>query len=108
MPETIDLITLSPSGLTVILVMAEVGPWDGSKDRLYKIQSRFNSYLNFALDGELARRFPEYVGRSVRVRIDCDHAPDAVSRGFLERLQHAGESHGVALSVELLPNVGQA
>jgi hypothetical protein len=87
--------------------MSELGPWDGSRLRLQRIQTRFNHYLSFALDGELLRRFPDLAGKSVHVRIDCDHVPDPVSSAFLDRLRDVSERNGVSLSVEILRTPGE-
>ncbi|WXA87063.1 hypothetical protein LVJ94_12340 [Pendulispora rubella] len=88
--------------------MSEMGPWDGTKERLLRIQTRLNEYLAFALDGELSRRFPEDVGKKVHIRIDCDHVPDDVSSAFLERARKVAELNGVSLSIELLRQLGEA
>ncbi len=103
----IDLMTLSPSGDVLNLVMIELGPWDGASDRLLRIQTKLNDYLSFALDGELGRHFPELAGKKVHVRIDCDHVPDSDSSAFLNRLGGAAEQHGVSPSVEVLGQPGQ-
>jgi hypothetical protein len=108
MAATIDLMTLSPSGDVLNLVMTELGPWDGSSDRLLRIQTRLNDYLSFALDGDLGRRFPELAGKKVHVRIDCDCVADAVSSAFLDRLRDVAERHGISLSVEVLGQPGEA
>jgi hypothetical protein len=103
MSKTIDLITVSPSGDTVYLIMTIVGTWNGSNERLRKVQDRFNDYMSFALDGEMARRFPELLGKKVHLRIDCECPPDPASMSFLDKLREVGGRDGVSLSVELLP-----
>jgi hypothetical protein len=61
----------------VVLVMNEADAWDGSDARLIALQERFNAYVSFFLDGEMAETHPELVGKPVRIEVRCAHVPDA-------------------------------
>ena len=61
----------------VVLVMNEPGAWDGSAARLLGLQERFNAYVSFLLDGEMAEANPNLVGRPARIEVRCAHIPDA-------------------------------
>ena len=61
----------------VVLVMNEADAWDGSDARLIALQERFNAYVSFFLDGEMAETHPELVGKPARVEVRCAHVPDA-------------------------------
>jgi len=61
----------------VVLVMNEADAWDGSDARLIALQERFNAYVSFFLDGEMAETHPELVGKPARIEIRCAHVPDA-------------------------------
>jgi hypothetical protein len=61
----------------VVLVMNELDAWSGSDDRLLALQERFNAYVSFLLDGEMASDHPELAGKSARIEVRCAHMPDA-------------------------------
>ena len=72
----IDLIAQDPKTSEVVLVMNEPDEWDGSDERLLALQERFNAYVSFLLDGEMAETNPELAGKSVRIEVRCAHMPD--------------------------------
>jgi len=61
----------------VVLVMNEPDAWDGSDARLLGLQERFNAYVSFLLDGEMAEANPDLVGKPARIEVRCAHMPDA-------------------------------
>ena len=67
----------------VVLVMNESNAWDGSDARLLGLQERFNAYVSFLLDGEMAEAHPDLVSKPARIEVRCAHMPDA---GVLELL----------------------
>jgi hypothetical protein len=73
----IDLFAHDPKTDEVVLVMEEARPWDGSDERLYQLQEKFNAYVSFLLDGEMAAAHPELVGKRTRIELRCEHMPDA-------------------------------
>lgn len=60
----------------VVLVMDEPDAWDGLDTRLLALQERFNAYVSFLLDGEMAETHPELVGKPARIEVRCAHMPD--------------------------------
>jgi len=60
----------------VVLVMNESDAWDGSDARLLGLQERFNAYVSFLLDGEMAEANPNLVGKPARIEVRCAHMPD--------------------------------
>jgi hypothetical protein len=61
----------------VVLVMNEPDAWDGSDARLLALQERFNAYISFLLDGEMAEAHPDLVGKPARIEARCAYMPDA-------------------------------
>ena len=61
----------------VVLVMNESNAWDGSDARLLGLQERFNAYISFLLDGEMAETHPDLAGKPARIEVRCAHMPDA-------------------------------
>jgi hypothetical protein len=73
----IDVIARDPKTGEVVLVMNEPNEWDGSDDQLLSLQERFNAYVSFLLDGEMAEAHPELDGKPARIELRCTHMPDA-------------------------------
>ena len=72
----IDLIAHDPKRDEVVLVMNEPNEWNGSDERLLALQERFNAYVSFLLDGEMAEAHPELAGKPARIELRCAHVPD--------------------------------
>jgi uncharacterized protein DUF6572 len=73
----IDVIAHDPKRGEVVLVMNDSNEWDGSDDQLLNLQERFNAYVSFLLDGEMAEAHPELVGKPTRIELRCTHMPDS-------------------------------
>ena len=69
----------------VVLVMNHSNEWDGSDEQLLSLQERFNVYVSFLLDGEMAEAHPELAGKTTRIELRCAHIPDTRA---LELLGH--------------------
>jgi hypothetical protein len=72
----IDVIAQDSNTGGVVLVMNEPEPWDDSDERLLTLQERFNAYVSFLLDGEMAETNPDLAGRSARIELRCAQMPD--------------------------------
>ena len=73
----IDVIAQDARTCEIVLVMNEPEPWDDSDERLLALQERFNAYVSFLLDGEMAETHPELAGKPARIELRCAHMPDA-------------------------------
>ena len=72
----IDVIAHDAKTDEVVLVMNEPNEWDGSDEQLFSLQERFNAYISFLLDGEMAEAHPDLAGKSARIELRCAHMPD--------------------------------
>jgi len=72
----IDVIAQDPETGELVLVMNEPGEWDGSDEQLLALQERFNAYVSFLLDGEMASDHSELAGKPARIELRCAHVPD--------------------------------
>jgi hypothetical protein len=75
--DVIDVIAEDTKAGEAVLVMNEPNEWDGSDEQLLALQERFNAYVSFLLDGELAETHPELVGKPARIELRCAQMPDA-------------------------------
>jgi hypothetical protein len=73
----IDMIAHDPKKDEAVLVMNETQPWDGSEERLFHLQERFNAYVSFLLDGEFAEWDPKLAQKRTRIEVRCAHMPDS-------------------------------
>ena len=74
--SVIDVIAHDPKTGQVVLVMNDPNEWDGSDEQLLSLQERFNAYVSFLLDGEMASDHPELAGKPARIELRCAHMPD--------------------------------
>jgi len=72
----VDIIAEDPKTGEVVFVMNEPNEWNGSDERLLALQERFNAYVSFILDGEMAEAHPELAGKPARIELRCAHVPD--------------------------------
>jgi hypothetical protein len=72
----VDVIAEDKRTGEVVLVMNEPNEWDGSDEQLLALQERFNAYVSFLLDGEMAETHPELAGKPARIKLRCAHMPD--------------------------------
>ena len=72
----IDVIAHDAKTNEVVLVMNEPNEWNGSDEQLLALQERFNAYVSFLLDGEMAESHPELAGKPARIEVHCAHMPD--------------------------------
>jgi hypothetical protein len=73
----IDVIAEDMKTGEAVLVMNEPNEWDGSDEQLLALQERFNAYVSFLLDGEMAKAHPDLAGKPARIEIRCAHMPDS-------------------------------
>jgi hypothetical protein len=72
----IDAIAQDAKTGEVVLVMNQPDEWDGSDEQLLALQERFNAYVSFLLDGEMATDHPHLAGKPARIELRCAHIPD--------------------------------
>jgi hypothetical protein len=73
----IDVIAEDTKTGEVVLVMNEPEPWEDSDERLLALQERFNAYVSFLLDGQMAEAHPGLTGKPARIELRCARMPDA-------------------------------
>jgi Family of unknown function (DUF6572) len=72
----IDVVAHDAKTNEVVLVMNESNEWESSDEQLLALQERFNAYVSFLLDGEMAEAHPELAGKRARIELRCAHMPD--------------------------------
>ena len=84
--SVIDVIAHDPRTDQAVLIMNESEAWDGSSERLVRLQERFNCYVSFLLDGEFAEWNPELAQKRARIEVRCAHMPDVQALELLGKI----------------------
>src|SRR2546427_6903810 len=95
----IDVVAHDAKTDEVVLVMNEPNEWGGSDEQLLALQERFNAYVSFLLDGEMAEAHPELAGKPARIELRCAHTPDARALGLLALIHDRLGVQGIKLEV---------
>jgi hypothetical protein len=104
-PAVVDLITLDKASDTVVLVMTERRAWGAVPEQFKQIEEKLNRYMGYVLDGFLAEHYPQYVGKSVEIRLDCAEEPVGEPARFVAAMTHSVESYGLHFAVSVQPPV---
>jgi hypothetical protein len=98
-PNVIDVVAHDVKTDEVALIMHEAREWDGSDGRLFQLQEKINAYLAFALDGEMAGAYPAFVGKAIRLQLDCATAPDVRTLGFIDVVRRQIAYQGIKFEI---------
>ena len=98
-PRVIDLITPDPNSGEVVLVMLEERPWQSDPDQLRQLEAKFNSYLEYALGGHLAKQYPEYAERPLRFQLECAENPRPADSAFFTAMSNFAAAENIRFVV---------
>ncbi len=85
-PGVIDFFAHDTKSDQVVLAMHEFRPWDGSELQLFQLQEKFNAYISFLLDGELAATHPELARKNARIELQCAEMPSGRALDLLSAI----------------------
>ncbi len=85
----------------VLLVMVEKRQWTDIELQLFQLQEKLNAYLSFALDGEMADAYPDFIGKPLRIRLDCVAPPGQQELAFLQHVHDQLALQSIAFEVEV-------
>ena len=83
-PKVIDLISRDDETGAVVLTMLEPRPWGSAENQIRQIEEKFNSYLQYAIGGNLEHEYPQYAGAPMMFRLECAQMPGETETAFLE------------------------
>ena len=92
----VDLVAESADGVIELVIVADA-PWTGSHAQLSSLQDKVQTYVSFALDGQMERSFPEAAGRPWRIVVAAqaggpDERTSSVLHTLADRLPQYGGS----------------
>jgi hypothetical protein len=98
-PTKIDLVAEAADG-TIELIIIGDRQWTGTDAQLESFQDKIQTYVSFALDGQLVAQFPEAEGRPWRIVASCQSGPpDHRTQHVLDHLMERLPAHGGAFVV---------
>lgn len=95
----IDFFGHDPRKDEVVLGMVESRPWENSERQLFQLQEKFNAYVSFLLDGELAESHPELAGKNARIELRCAQMPHGESLALLNAIHDQLELQEIRVEV---------
>jgi hypothetical protein len=102
----IDAIAQDPKTGEVVLVMNEPDEWHDSDEQLHSLQERFNAYVSFLLDGEMAADHPQLAGKPTRIELRCAHMPGTRALALLGLIHDQLTFQEIRLEVVVRDTVG--
>ena len=106
--NTIDLIVQLPDKVSYRLIMvAEAGEW-GLPNAKYLLQEKVNIYLEYALDGQMHKDYPDTKTGQLGIRILYVDEPSADTKLFIDRLAEGIKKEGVLVEVGPVETPGAA
>ena len=108
--NVIDVIMQDPRTGTIVLIMVETRRWEGSKTQLFELAEKIQTYVSFAVDGQLVEMHPEAKGKKVRFAVDFQNGgPDALTQRNLDSARVQLQKLGLDLDVGIkLPPASDA
>ncbi len=98
----IDFLGFNQTADEVLLVMVERRPWLNLEPQMFQLQEKLNAYLSFALDGEMLEAYPQFSGKSLRIRLECVETPPEEAIGFFQHVYEQAGLQGIAFEVEVV------
>jgi hypothetical protein len=99
-PAKIDLVAVSPNRDSVNLYIVVDSAWTGSDAQIRSLLEKIHNYVGFAVDGQLAARYPDVAGLPWTIVIDSHVGPpDAATQHELSRLDEPIRNYGGSLRV---------
>jgi hypothetical protein len=92
-PGIVDIVSESESG-AVVLTISDHLDWHDTISHQRTLQEKLNRYLSFVESGEILKHRPSAAVKPVIIRVVCQHEPDALGRGFLQRARSMIEKAG--------------
>jgi hypothetical protein len=101
-PAIVDLIAWDAASERVVLAMVERRPWGSHALQLRQIEEKINRYLGYVLDGHMGQHYPQYVGKTVCLRLDCVDTPTGEAERFVAAAAHAVRQEGVEFALNVV------
>ena len=100
--DMIDLITRNSESDEITLVIVEERAFGSDPEMLTQLQMKLNSYLRYALDGQMAEDYPEHMGKPITIQLECRNGPpDEDANSFLYQVAEQINAKGIRFLVDV-------
>ena len=100
-PRVVDLIRLDAATGEVVLVMLEERPWETDPEQIRQLEAKFNAYLEYVLGGHMAKQYPDYAEKPVRLQLDCAENPRPEDGAFVTAMSNFAAAESIRLVVQV-------
>ncbi len=101
-PHVIDLISLDPEANEVVLLMLEERPWGTVPNQLEQLDDKYDSYVSYVLDGHLAKQYPQYADKAVRIQLDCASPPGSQEQVRINAMRNFAASERLRFRMNVI------
>jgi uncharacterized protein DUF6572 len=101
-PKVIDVVTQNPKTGRVYLIMVQTEAWDDSEAQVEQLKQKAETYLAFALDGQLVKTYPEAEGSPVTIQLDYFEEPPSLVSEWLSWLREQLQDDRMSLELNRL------
>jgi hypothetical protein len=105
--NVVDGIGVEKTTSIVALTLSDHRTW-GDTQHLHALQDKLNDYFRFIESGQLLQSYPLAVGKTLRIDVVCQFAPDDSGIRLLKMAREVAESAGWSLSWVVLDDAQQA
>lgn len=96
----VDLVSLAADESAVELHIVADGAWTGSDEQIRSLQEKVQTYVGYAVDGQLVAAYPECASMPWRIVIQCrSGGPDPRTADVLARTRQPVQGYGGDLVV---------
>jgi len=98
--NVVDFVSRNKEG-EIVLTISDHLAWNKTREHLFVLQEKINTYLRFVESGEIYEKYPEAGGRRIRVDVKFHYQPTLEALAFLDKVKPTIEAAGVIFSFEL-------
>jgi hypothetical protein len=99
--KVIDIISLDKQTGQVILTVSDHLEWNDGTRHQEILQAKLNAYLAFVESGEILKKYPDAVERTILFKVVLKFSPDSEGRAFLHRAREVIEKAGFAFMCDV-------
>lgn len=100
--NTVDFVSIDDATGEALLTIADHLPWNADEEtHLLLLQDKLNAYLRFIESGEIAKRFPQTIGRALTINLVGQYPLSCKAAIFFEKAKVAVEGAGFSLQFKV-------
>jgi len=100
-PGEIDLISEDTDG-NALLSIVQTGPWSSKGSERAALQRKLDTYVHFALEGQMVHRYPSLKDRPVVIELAYEHKPPQSVLDYWRQAAKTAKHKGVRLGTRSL------